>query len=246
MRIGTSPRHSSTGFMRGVAGALALAGAVLIGSGAAAASPGAVPEPASLAPSSVATVAEGKCGPKTLSTPGVECRGWDATDIRSADSPFVVGFSNDQELEEKTVLQTVTTFDLAPIRAQLADGKVAHALLSFSEASTMRRSAAGDSDYGILETCNTALGVPTTPWNGNVKTIVKTTDAATDGFTGLQTGGAGSWDVTPQLVRWLEGDATQGTFVLRSADESLTPNAQAQCLSYVMDFSLNVEFAPLD
>jgi hypothetical protein len=240
MNLGVSAR-----FTRRLAGVLTLAGAALVGSGPAVAAPGAVPDPASLAPTRVVTVAEGKCGPKILSTAGVECQGWDATQIRGDNTVFVVGFANNAEQDEKAVLQTVATFDLAPVKAQLADAQVAHAFLNYSEASTMRRSPAGDSEYGVLPTCNTALGVPSTPWNGDVNKIVKTNPAATDGHTGAETGGAGSWDVTPQIVKWLESGATQGAFVMRADDESLTPQGQRQCLSYVIDITVNIEFAPL-
>lgn len=239
MSHGTLPRVT-----RRLIGTVALVGAVLVGTGQAVAAPAGDLDPVALTPTRQATVAESKCGPARMSTPGTECRGWDGTDVRSLTDLFVVGFANNQELDEKYVLQAVATFDLAPVSAQAEGMTVARASLAYGEASTTRRSAAGDSEYGILPTCNTQLGVPTAAWAGGLDKIVPTAPAAVAGVTGATTGDSGSWDVTPQVAQWLKDGAGQGTFVFRSEDESLTPKGQSLCLSYISDFSLTVELAP--
>lgn len=228
---------------RRLIGATALVGAVLIGSGQPAAATVSQADPAVLTPSRVATVAETKCGP---AAPGIDCKGWDGIDIRSETSLFVVGFENNQDMNQKHVLQTVASFDLGPAKDAVGDGKVAHASLSYSEASTTRRSATGDSEYGILPTCNTQLGVAAAPFNGNQNKLIQTSPADVAGVTGATTGDSGAWDVTPQVTKWLKAGNGQGTFVLRSEDESLTAKAQSMCLSYVMDLVLTVEAAPAE
>jgi hypothetical protein len=229
---------------RRLVGALALLAATLVSSAQATAAPANQIDPATLTPTRVATAAESKCGPARMSTPGIECRGWDGTDVRSLGDLFVVGFENNQELSEKVVLQTVATFDLAPLKDATTSAKVAKASLTYGEASTTRRSPTGDSEYGILPTCNTRLGVPTAAWSGSLDKVVPTTAAMTAGVTGATTGDSGSWDVTPQVTKWLKDGAGQGTLVLRPEDESLDAKGQQMCLSYVIDLALNVEFAP--
>jgi hypothetical protein len=226
---------------RRLIGATALVGAILVGSGQTAGATVSKLDP--ISPSRVATVAETKCGP---AAPGIACKGWDGVDIRTETSLFVVGFENNQGSNQKHVLQTVATFDLGAAKDALVDGKVALASLSFSEASTTHRSAAGDSEYGILPSCNTKLGVPTAPWNGSQNKILQTTDAEINGVVGATVAESGIWDVTPQVTKWLKAGNGQGTFVLRSEDESLTPKAQSMCLSYVMDLSLTIEVAPAE
>src|SRR6185436_16694929 len=81
----------------------ALVGAVAIGSGQTAAATVSQSDPAVLTPSRAATVAETKCGP---AAPGIACKGWDGIDIRSEASLFVVGFENNEDSNQKHVLQT--------------------------------------------------------------------------------------------------------------------------------------------
>ncbi len=123
---------------------------------------------------------------------------------------------------------------------------MAKATLSYSEASTTRRSATGDSEYGILPTCNTRLGVPTDAWTGDLNKLIPTTQAKTDGVAGATTGDSGYWDVTPQVAQWVTNGAGEGTFVFRAEDESLEAKAQTMCLSYIIDPVLTVEFAPAE
>src|SRR5690349_11478140 len=130
--------------IRRIVGALALVGPLLVGSGQVAAAPANDLDPATLTPTRTATVAESKCGPTRMSTPGVECRGWDGTDVRSLGDLFVVGFENNQELSEKVVLQTVATFDLGSLKDASTSTRVAKASLSYGEGSTTRRSATGE------------------------------------------------------------------------------------------------------
>jgi hypothetical protein len=229
---------------RQLIGTLVLIGSVLVSSGHASAAPVNDMDPATLTPTRAATVAESKCGPAKMSTPGIECQGWDGTDVRSLGDIFVVGFENNQELAEKVVLQTVATFDLAPLNDATASAKVAKASLSYGEGSTTRRSATGESEYGILPTCNTRLGVPAANWSGSLDKIIPTTQAATAGVTGATTGDSGAWDVTPQVAKWLKDGTGQGTFVFRPDDESLDAKGQQMCLSYISDLALNVEFEP--
>ena len=225
---------------RRLAAALSLAGAVLVSSGLATAAPADAVEATTLTPTRVATAAQSRCGPAQLSTPGVECRGWDGLDVRSLDDIFVVGFENNEELGEKHVLQTVATFNLAPLKEVPAGARL-KASLTYDEASTTRRSADGSSEYGILPTCNTQLGVPTSAWSGGLDKLVPTTQAKAAGHVGATTAESGAWDVTPQVDEWRKGGAGQGTFVLRPEDESLDSKGFRMCLSYVINLALNVE-----
>jgi hypothetical protein len=224
---------------------LALTGWLLAGSGlAAAAAPAGQAETVALAPRRVATVAEDRCGPVKPSAPGVPCGGWAGLEVRSQPDLWVVGFENNQELGEKHVLQTVATFDLAPLRALPEGATLAKAALGYGEGRTTRRSASGDSEYGVLPTCNTQLGLPADGWGGGLDRVVPTRPAAVIGTSGVTTGSFGAWDVTPQVKQWLEGAATQGTFVFRSDDESMDVKGQAMCLSYIFDVGLTVEYTP--
>jgi hypothetical protein len=234
-------RERSTGSARRLAG-LALAGCLLVGAGPTLAAAPSQVETLGLTPTRAATAVQRRCGPARMSTPGIECRGWDGTDVTTLTDLFVVGFENNQELGEKHVLQAVATFDLSPLAALPADAKVAKASLGYAEASTTRRSASGDSEYGILPTCNTRLGVPTTAWGGGLDTIVSTTPAKTAGHAGATTAESGAWDVTPQIEQWVKDKAAEGTFVLRPEDESMDPKGQQLCLSYVINLALDVEY----
>ena len=233
-------KRRTPGITRRLAAALFLTGAVLVSSGLAAAAPADEVEATTLTPTRVATAAQSRCGPDQLSTPSIECRGWDGLDVRSLTDVFVVGFENNEELGEKHVLQTVATFDLAPLTAIPADARLT-ASLTYDEASTTRRSADGSSEYGILPTCNTRLGLPTSAWSGELDTIVPTTPAKIAGHVGATTAEPGAWDVTPQIDEWRKGGATEGTFVLRPEDESLDSKELQMCLSYVINVALNVE-----
>jgi hypothetical protein len=197
-----------------------------------------------LSPAQVRTVGQSRCGGPTLSTEGTNCQGFDARQIREQSDIFVVGYENNQDLGEKHVLQVVAVFDLAAARG--APGtEVSAASLHYAEASTTRRSASGESEYGILPTCNTGLGVPSAEWDGRTDSILPTTPAATAGVTPATTGDAGAWDLTPQLNQWLASGQPRGTLVLRSDDESLDIHDQTMCLSYLFDLNLTVEHRPL-
>ncbi len=229
----------TSSFSRRLAG-LALAGYFVAASGQALAAPSGEIEILGLTPTRAATAAQSRCGPAQLSTPGIECRGWDGLDVRSLDDLFVVGFENNEDVGEKHVLQTVATFDLAPLK-DIPAGARLKASLSYDEASTTHRSADGSSEYGILPTCNTRLGVPTSAWSGGLDKIVPTAQAKTAGHVGATTAESGVWDVTPQIEEWRKGGTAQGTFVLRADDESLDVQGFRMCLSYVINLALNVE-----
>ncbi len=157
---------------------------------------------------------------------------------RSQPDIFIVGFENNQEQQEKHVLQAVAAFDLSPLPA---GAKVTKASLGYAEASTTRRSAGGDEEYGVLPTCNTKLGIVDT-WNGNADVLLKPKPADVAGVAGATTGDSGAWDVTPQLKQWAEAGAKQGIFVLSGDDESMDIKAQTACLSYVINLVLDVEY----
>ena len=234
-------RERSMSIARRLAG-LALAGCLLAGAAPAlAAAPTELVEAVGLTPTRAATAVQRRCGPAQMSTPGIECRGWDGTDVTTLTDLFVVGFENNQELGEKHVLQAVATFDLAPLR-DLPEGARLKASLGYAEASTTHRSAAGDSEYGILPTCNTRLGLPTSAWGGGLDRVVPTTPAKVAGHAGATTGSDGAWDVTPQVEQWRKDGAGEGTFVLRPEGESMDPKGQQMCLSYVINLALNVEY----
>ena len=196
-----------------------------------------------LAPSQARTIALSRCGSAGLSTADANCRGFDARDIREGTDIFVVGFENNADLGEKHVLQLVAVFDLTQVTVD-PNSEIASASLGYSEGSTTRRSPAGESEYGILPTCNTTLGVPTTEWNGRVDAIVATRPALTAGVTPASTAEAGAWDVTPQLREWLAAGQQKGTLVLGAVDQSPEIRGQEMCLSYLFDLALNVEIAP--
>jgi hypothetical protein len=193
-----------------------------------------------LVPSQVRTVAESRCGSARLATAGTNCLGFDGRQIRDQSDIFVVGFENDSDLAEKHVLQVVAVFDLAAVRGT-PGAEVSRATLGYAESSTTRRSAGGESEYGILPSCNTGLGVPAREWDGRTDTLVPTRPAATAGAVPATTGGAGAWDVTPQVQQWLAAGQQQGTLVLRGDDESMDIHQRAMCLSYVIDLGLTVE-----
>jgi hypothetical protein len=117
-------------------------------------------------------------------------------------------------------------------------------MLSYTEASTTLRSPAGDSQDGILPTCNTQLGVATETWDGSLDRLVPIRPAGVASTTPAITGESGAWDVTPQLQQWLASGANQVAFVLRGDDEELEVKERAMCLSYVFDLGLTVEYTP--
>jgi len=196
-----------------------------------------------LTPVKARTIALSRCGSNTLSTSAANCRGFDAREIRESGDIFVVGFENNQEIDEKHVLQLVAVFDLSQIALE-PDSTVAHATLGYAEGSTTRRSPAGDSEYGILPTCTTRLGVPIGEWNGETDALVATRPALIDGAVPATTGEAGSWDVTPQIREWLEAGRQTGTLVMGAEDQSADIRGQSMCLSYLFDLTLNVEVTP--
>ncbi|MFN0074836.1 MAG: hypothetical protein ACKVVP_25450 [Chloroflexota bacterium] len=198
---------------------------------------------ADVAPEPGRTVYTIRCGGPQLSTPGTNCNGFVGAEIRDDPTIFVVGFENNDTLTSKFVYQAAAVFNFA---GELPGPNeiVSKATLSYGEYSTVHRSAAGDSAYGILETCNTALGVPTTPWDGTPDKLIQTAPAQTAGRTPATTGDSGTWDVTPQIQAWLNDGKQQGTFVMRGADESTDVKGQAMCISYVGGLSLTFELAP--
>jgi hypothetical protein len=156
-------------------------------------------------------------------------------------SLFVVGFENSATLGEKFVYQTVVMLDLSSLSAR-PGVEISMASLHYTEASTTRRSASDESEYGVLPTCNTRLGVPASgSWDGNVDNVIVTAPAAIAGVAGATTAGTGSWDVTPQIKQWLAAGQIQGAFVMGGEDESLDIQAQSMCLSYVFGVGLSVE-----
>jgi hypothetical protein len=199
--------------------------------------------PTVLAPAQARTIALSRCGSAGLSTAAADCRAFDAREIRESSDIFVVGFENNQELDEKHVLQLVVVFDLSQIAVD-PNSEVANATLGYAEASTTRRSPEGESEYGILPTCNTTLGVPTTEWNGRADAILTTRPALIAGVTPATTAEAGAWDVTPQVREWLAAGQQKGTLVLGAEDQSPDIRGQTMCLSYLFDLGLNVEVAP--
>ena len=196
----------------------------------------------SLTPTRVGTAGQSRCGSMGLSTLGVNCRGFDGRDVRSLPDLWVVGYENNQDRGQKHVLQAVAVFGLAPLRGLAAQGTLTRATLSYAEASTVRRSPTGDSQYGILPTCNTGLGVPTDGWDTSFDRVVPTRPAMIAGVQGATTGDYGAWDVTPQVQQWLAAGGDERTFVLRGDDESLDVRGQGMCLSYVFDLQLTAEF----
>jgi hypothetical protein len=201
------------------------------------------PTTTTLTPSPARTIALSRCGSNGLSTQDADCRGFDAREIRESTDTFVLGFENNQELGEKHVMQLVLVFDLSQIALD-EKSEVSHAALGYAEASTTRRSASGDSEYGVLPSCNTQLGVPTSEWNGRTDAIVATRPALTAGVTPATTGENGTWDVTPQLREWLAAGQQKGTLVMGADDQSPDIHEQSMCLSYVFDMGLNVEVSP--
>jgi hypothetical protein len=179
-------------------------------------------------------------------TSGASCLGFDGRDVRTLSDLWVVGYENNRDVGEKHVLQTVAVFGLAPLRALPERATLRRAVLSYAEASTVRRSPNGESEYGILPTCNTGLGVPADGWDGNTNRVVPTRPAAVGGVQGATTGSSGAWDVTPQLQEWLAGAGNERAFVLRGDDESLDVRELGMCLSYVFDVGLAVEFTVQD
>ncbi|MCC6176335.1 MAG: hypothetical protein IT305_13600 [Chloroflexi bacterium] len=190
----------------------------------------------------VATAGQSRCGTE-LSTLGASCRGFDGRDVRSLPDLWVVGYENNSETGEKHVMQTVLTVNLTPLRSVKDPNAISRVVLGYTEASTTHRSPEGESEYGILPTCNTGLGVPTDAWNGKTDSIVPTRPAAIAGVEGATTASSGAWDVTPQVKEWLAAPDNERTFVLRSDDESTDIHAQAMCLSYIFDVGASAEVA---
>jgi hypothetical protein len=189
----------------------------------------------------VRTAHQARCGPAQLSTPGTQCNGWAGREILDDPELWVVGFENSDSVGEKHVYQTVAQFDLGPLHRLPEKAKISKATLTYTEASTTHRSPAGESEYGILPTCNTRLGAATS-WDGNRDRIVAAPDAAVAGVMGATTASSGSWDVTPQLEQWHKSHAGQGVLVLRGDDEAMDVKGEAMCLSYIFDVGLSLEY----
>jgi hypothetical protein len=201
-------------------------------------------EPVVLGPDRAGTAHQHRCASAVLSTGGTECQGFAGREILSDPGLFVVGYENDKDVSEKHAYQAVVVFDLAALRTDRGDAALSKATLGYGEGSTARRSPSGESEYGILPTCNTALGVPADNWDGSLDKLVPTRPAAVAGVAGATTGGSGGWDVTPQVQQWLAGSTPRGVLVLRGDDESMDVKGMAMCLSYVSDLGLAAEFAP--
>jgi hypothetical protein len=200
-------------------------------------------ESVTLMPTQARTIALSRCGGAALSTSEANCKGFDAREVRETPDIFVLGFENNAELSEKHVMQVVVSFDLSQVNIP-SDSEVTSSALGYSENSTTRRSAAGDSDYGVLQSCNSKLGVPSTEWNGSVNALLATRPALTAGVTPATTGGYGYWYVTPQIKDWLAAGQKKATFVMQADDESPNIQAQSMCLSYISDLHLGVDTAP--
>ena len=210
--------------------------------GGAAASASAQGTGGDMPPSTARTLYRSICGGKTVPGPEKGCESFDGYEIRNDTSIFLVGFDSNPEDKDKHVFQAVAVFDLSAAKPG-PDQVVSGASLSYGENSTVRRAASGDTEYGILETCNTKLGVPSGAWDGS-SNLVQTTPAQVAGRVPATTGSGGSWDVTPQLRAWLSTGQQQGTLVMQGDDESPDIREDTRCLSYVGDLVLSVQFAP--
>jgi hypothetical protein len=194
-------------------------------------------------PNPVRTIHASRCGGPAMSTPGITCTGFAGIEITEDSSIFVVGFENNDTVSEKHVYQAVAVYDFSGEKPG-PEEIVSSATIRYGEYSTTRRSPGGDSEYGILPTCNTRLGVATAPFDGNATKLIATTPAMTAGHAAATTGDGGSWDVTPQIRAWLNEGKTQGTLVFQGDDESMDVKAQSMCLSYIGELILTVELAP--
>ncbi|HYU18277.1 MAG TPA: hypothetical protein VEQ11_06235 [Chloroflexota bacterium] len=227
--------------LAGAASALAIA-LTLAGPGVPASVAAKQVEMLDLLPTTVGTAHQHHCGTAVLSTPGTECQGFAGREILTDPGLFVVGYENNANVGEKHVYQAVAAFDLAPLPARPEPASISKATLTYTEASTARRSPAGESQYGILPTCNTQLGVAADGEGGGLDHLVPSRPAGVAGVTPATTAESGAWDVTPQLRLWLGVGANQGALILRGDDESLDVQGLAMCLSYVFDLRLTVEY----
>lgn len=198
------------------------------------------PGSVTLAPEPAKTIMMHRCGSATLATSAANCLGFSAAEILTDPSIFVVGFESNKDLNEKHVMQLVLQFDLTKV-AVGPNQQIEFAELMYSEVSTTKRSAAGDSEYGILETCNTKLGVPTTDWDGRTDQLVTTRPALTAGGTPGTTAESGTWNVLPQVQAWMAAGAQKGTLVMGADDQSADVREMRMCLSYMVDVSLTVQ-----
>lgn len=202
------------------------------------------PTSSNLPPVRAMTIALHRCGPATLSTSDANCLGFTGKDILSDPSIFVVGFENNKELNEKHVFQILTEFDLSQVTVG-PNSLVDAATLTYSEVSTTRRSPSGDSEYGILPSCNTRLRVPV----GRLETartdrMILTLPALTAGMTPGTTGDLGTWNVLPQVKAWLENGEKRAELVLEAADLSGDVREMEMCISYLTDVSLTIQTSP--
>jgi hypothetical protein len=214
------------------AGGLTLAICLLAGAGPTVASPpaGAIQE-LSLRPALVGTAGESRCPPSQLSAPGAACPGFNIRDVRTLEGTWGVGYVNNPALAQKSVLQTVVVFGLAPLRTVPAPAAPSKAVLTYR--------VVGQSPIG--PPCDIQLGVPTEAWDGAYDRVAPARPAAVAGFQGASLGEPVAWDVTPQVREWLADAGGDATFVLRGDDESLDVTERGICLSYVSDLGLAIE-----
>src|SRR6266508_4203134 len=130
--------------LAGAASALAIA-LTLAGPGVPASVAAKQVEMLDLLPTTVGTAHQHHCGTAVLSTPGTECQGFAGREILTDPGLFVVGYENNANVGEKPVYQAVAAFDLAPLPARPEPASIGKAMLTYAEASTARRSAAGES-----------------------------------------------------------------------------------------------------
>jgi hypothetical protein len=201
------------------------------------------PTSSTLTPVQAQTIALHRCGSAALSTSDANCLGFTAREILSDPSIFVVGFENNKELNEKHVFQILTELDLSQVTVG-PNSQVDAATLTYSEVSTTRRSPSGDSEYGILPSCNTRLRVPATRLETRTDQLMLTLPALTAGMTPATTAESGTWNVLPQVKSWLSNGEKKGILVLEADDRSDDVHEMAMCISYLTDVSLTIQVSP--
>jgi hypothetical protein len=201
------------------------------------------PTSSNLTPVQATTIALHRCGSASLSTSDANCLGFTAREILSDPSIFVVGFENNKELNEKHVFQVLTEFDLSQVTVD-PNSQVDAATLAYSEVSTTRRSPSGESEYGILPSCNTRLRVPATKRETRTDQLMLTLPALTAGMTPATTAESGTWNVLPQVKSWLGNGEKKGALVLEADDLSDDVREMEMCISYLTDVSLTIQVSP--
>jgi hypothetical protein len=201
------------------------------------------PTNSNLTPVRAQTIALHRCGSAKLSTDAANCLGFTAKEILADPSIFVVGFENNNELNEKHVFQILTEFDLSQVIVG-PNSQVDAATLTYSEVSTTRRSPSGDSEYGILPSCNTRLREPFPRLDARTDGTMMTLPALTAGMTPATTAEAGTWNVLPEVKSWLSEGHTKAMLVLEADDRSDDVREMAMCISYLTDVSLTIQVSP--